>query len=83
MDAGFGLFAAEDIEENCFIGEYAADIVSGNNCIRIKRPDATMYLIESRSPIKSLTIGPSIRCGYVCLINGCAKDEENCSSIKA
>jgi hypothetical protein len=24
----FGLFAAEDIESNCFIGEYAADILN-------------------------------------------------------
>jgi hypothetical protein len=24
----FGLFAAEDIEQNCFIGEYAADIIN-------------------------------------------------------
>lgn len=67
---GFGLFAAEDIEKNCFIGEYAADILNGSNMIKIKRYDSVMTLVAGTRPSNTLMIGPRDYCGYVCLING-------------
>jgi hypothetical protein len=79
---GFGLFAKEDIESNCFIGEYAADILTEAYSIQIKRCDSIMGLIDGDRPNKKVVIGPAIRCGYVCLINGASKQQSNCNRIK-
>jgi len=80
--AGFGLFAAEDIPKDCFIGEYAADILNASNSIYIKRYDSVMKLVEGTRPTNTIMIGPYKHCGYVCLINGATEEESNCRGVK-
>lgn len=79
---GFGIFSTEDIPQNCFIGEYATDILTERFSLQVKRADSIMTLAKGKRPESTVILGPVKRCSYVCLVNGSSESEANCSVVK-
>lgn len=65
----WGIYAAQDIASNVFIGQYACDLLHGYDLILCRKKDSIMRYTNRGDP-DDIFLAPRDYCGHIPLVNG-------------